>query len=136
MLLQRFWRQLFAFAPEMHFWLHKQVPPRKKLPWADKVHFCSPKRVLAPLKALFPIAFLCVRRMGASWGVKVRFVMENYILERGSAIYAGFGCLGRLGALHRPQGYEFLRNYNGSEGMSPAHRNPLLSKKSDSQEVE
>ena len=106
--------------------------------WSRAVNFrfLRPKRILVPSKALISIGFLCVRRMGASWGVKVRFVTGDYILERKSAIYAIFWCLGRRGALHGPQGYEFLRNYNGSEGMSPAHRNPLLSKKSDSQEVE
>ena len=81
-----------------------------------KIELLRPKRILVPSKALISIGFLCVRRMGASWGVKVRFVMENYILERKSPIYAIFWCLGRLGALHRPQGYEFLRNYNGSGG--------------------
>ena len=100
----------------------------KKWSRAVKLSFLRPKRILVPSKALISIGFLCVRRMGASWGVKVRFVMENYILERKSAIYAVFWCLGRLGALHGPQGYEFLRNYNGSGGVSQAHRNPLLSK--------
>ena len=109
-------------APNSH-------PGAKKLSRTVKLRFLRPKRILAPSKALFSIGFLCVRRMGASWGVKVRFVTENVILERKSAIHAIFWCLGRRGALHGPQGYEFLRNYNGSEGMSPAPRNPLLSKK-------
>ena len=116
MLWQRFWRQLFAFWSQECTFGSESAPRSEKWSREVKLSFLRPKRILVPSKAMISIGFLCVRRMGASWGVKVRFVMENSILERKSQIYAGFWCLGRLGALHRPQGYEFLRNYKGSGG--------------------